>query len=233
VLFCAGPVFSQKTQRFYLSGKDKDNTVDWEFYCTGGCDSGYWTTIPVPSNWECEGFGTYNYGQDAVESCGKEEGMYRYKFHVPAEWKSKTVKIVFECSMTDTEVKINGRSAGEIHQGVFYQFDYNISDILLFGDENLLEVAVSKHSANESINETERKCDYWIFGGIFRPVYLAVKPREHIERVEIDAKADGTFRLNAFVQNIEEANQAEIRIRTLNGKTIGSPFTKRDQPGTF
>jgi hypothetical protein len=134
--------------------------------------------------------------------------------------------------MTDTEVKINGRSAGEIHQGVFYQFDYNISDILLFGDENLLEVAVSKHSANESINETERKCDYWIFGGIFRPVYLAVKPREHIERVEIDAKADGTFRLNAFVQNIEEANQAEIRIRTLNGKTIGSPFTKKIQKET-
>lgn len=48
---------AQQTIVQYLSGKDKDHTVNWEFMCTGGRDSGNWTTIPVPSNWEMQGFG--------------------------------------------------------------------------------------------------------------------------------------------------------------------------------
>ena len=57
-------------------------------------------------------------------------------------WKNKIVKIVFEGSMTDTEVKINGQSAGEIHQGAFYAFKYDITKLLKFGESNLLEVTV-------------------------------------------------------------------------------------------
>jgi hypothetical protein len=35
--------------------------------------------------------------------------MYKHVFNVPASWKNKEVNIVFEGSMTDTEVKINGK----------------------------------------------------------------------------------------------------------------------------
>lgn len=58
--------------------------------------------------------------------------------------------------MTDTEVKINGKLAGPIHQGAFYRFKYNISDKLDFGKDNLLEVTVSKMSADKSVNNAER-----------------------------------------------------------------------------
>ena len=78
--------------------------------------------------------------------------------------------------MTDAEVKINGVSAGEIHQGAFYAFKYDITKLLKYGESNLLEVTVSKHSSNQSVNEAERKADFWIFGGIFRPVWLEVLP---------------------------------------------------------
>lgn len=164
--------FSQQTQIQYLSGTGSDNTVDWEFFVTEGRKSGEWTTIPVPSNWEQFGFGTYNYGHAKDEERGKEVGLYKYEFKVPSNWKSKKVKIVFEGSMTDTEVKINGVLAGEVHQGAFYRFDYDISELVEFGESNLLEVKVAKHSKNESVNRAERYADYWIFGGIFRPVYL-------------------------------------------------------------
>src|SRR5689334_10268826 len=149
--------FSQQTEKFYLSGTGNDNTVNWQFFCTGGLNSGKWTTIPVPSCWELQGFGKYDYGfaKDSVR--GKEKGMYKYTFSVPAEWKDKTVNIVFEGSMTDTEVKINGKSAGAIHQGAFYAFRYDITRLLKFGGNNLLEVTVSKHSANESVNAAERR----------------------------------------------------------------------------
>jgi hypothetical protein len=40
-----------------ISGTDKNHTVNWEFMCTGGRNSGNWTTIPLPSNWEMQGLG--------------------------------------------------------------------------------------------------------------------------------------------------------------------------------
>ncbi len=78
--------------------------------------------------------------------------------------------------MTDTEVKINGKSAGATHQGAFYSFSYDITQLLKVGKKNLLEVTVSKHSANESVNGAERRGDYWIFGGIFEPVFYRLFP---------------------------------------------------------
>ena len=51
------------TQIQYLSGTDKDNTVPWQFYMTGGGRSNnVLTTIPVPSCWQTKGFGNYGYG---------------------------------------------------------------------------------------------------------------------------------------------------------------------------
>jgi beta-galactosidase/beta-glucuronidase len=148
----------------YLSGTGSDNTVDWEFFCTEGRLSGYWTTIPVPSCWELQGFGTYNYGHDKYENRGMEKGLYRHRFMAPADWKDKTVNLVFDGSMTDTEVKINGKSAGLIHQGAFYRFSYDITSLLRFGRENLLEVTVAKHSANEVCKRSRtqsRLLDFW------------------------------------------------------------------------
>src|SRR5690349_24990037 len=152
--------FAQTKEIKYLSGTDNIHTVTWDFFCTGGRNSGKWTTIQVPSQWEQQGFGSYNYGRD-YKTYGKnfrfadEQGLYKYNFSVPAAWKGKEVNIVFEGSMTDTEVKINGKSAGSVHQGSFYGFKYNISKLLKYGKDNLLEVTVSKSSANESVNKAE------------------------------------------------------------------------------
>ncbi|MBA4167619.1 MAG: hypothetical protein H0X41_08785, partial [Chitinophagaceae bacterium] len=111
--------FSQETLIKYLSGTDKDHTVPWDFYCTGGRNSGKWTKIGVPSNWELQGFGSYNYGHDKVKS--NEQGLYKHAFLSEA-WQGKKVFIVFEGSMTDTKVMINGKQAGPVHQGSFYRF---------------------------------------------------------------------------------------------------------------
>ena len=100
----------------FLSGTDNENTVTWDFFCTTGRNSGAWTTIEVPSHWEQQGFGEYDYGRD-YRTYGKkfrfsdETGIYRYKFTTPENWKNKEIFIVFEDSMTDTEVKINGQIA--------------------------------------------------------------------------------------------------------------------------
>ncbi|MDE6422987.1 MAG: glycoside hydrolase family 2, partial [Muribaculaceae bacterium] len=162
-------MLGQATRYMYLSGTGVDNPVKWDFFCSEGANSGKWTTINVPGHWETQGFGGYNYGHDREPY--NEKGFYRYEFEVPASWKGSDVYINFEGSMTDTDVRINGESAGPTHQGSFYPFKFNITPLLKPG-KNLLEVAVTKESANRDINLAERRADYWIFGGIFRPVYL-------------------------------------------------------------
>lgn len=226
---CVGAIpvlHAQETQLQWLSGTDKDHTVSWQFFCTEGRQSGKWTSIPVPSNWELQGFGKYNYGLDKDSLRGKEKGLYKYDFTVPDTWKNKQVNIVFEGSMTDTEVKINGQSAGPIHQGAFYRFKYNISALLHYGKQkNRLEVTVSKHSANESVNGAERKCDFWIFGGIFRPVYLEALPQQHIERVAINAGANGVFAANLYVNNATTADEISAQVYTQDGIKTGTAFS--------
>jgi len=215
---------AQETERQYLSGTGCDQTVEWQFMCTEGRNSGQQTTIPVPSNWELQGFGKYNYGQDKDTVRGREKGLYNYKFVVPAEWKNKQTEIVFEGSMTDTEVKINGKSAGPVHRGAFYRFKYDISKLLKYGTENLLEVTVAKHSSNNSVNRAERFADFWVFGGIFRPVYLESKPVQNIIRTAIDAKADGSFTADIYLKNVK-TGIVTAQITTLKGENVGSPVS--------
>lgn len=221
LFFFSVSLVAQEAEILYLSGKGPDDAIEWDFYCTDGRNSGSWTKIKVPSNWELEGFGTYNYGLDRDTTRGKETGMYKHQFTVPENWNGKSVKIVFEGSMTDTEVKINGKPAGDIHQGSFYRFSYDISDILEYGSSNLLEVTVAKHSSNESVNLAERFADYWIFGGIFRPVYLEVLPRQHISNLVIDAGADGNFQARMKLNNIIKKSILEARIYTMDGYQAG------------
>src|ERR1017187_4339941 len=192
------------TQIKFLSGTGKDDGILWDFYCTAGMQSGAWKKIAVPSCWELQGFGVYNYGtafrarnnEDVTLRPGfaSEQGKYKTYFNVPADWKDKVVRIVFEGVMTKTEVFVNGQSAGSAHEGCFYEFKYDITPLLKVGETNLLEVTVSKVADNPSINRAERQGDFWNFGGIYRPVYLEVLPSHYIDWTGIDAKANGDFK---------------------------------------
>ena len=225
---------ARDTEIRHLSGTGPENAVKWEFLCTGGRNSGTWTTIPVPSCWEQQGFGTYNYGVNHRPGRDKpnpppladEEGHYRHTFRVPAEWRDRTVRIVFDGVMTDAEVKINGQPAGPVHQGSFYRFHHDITALLDFEGDNRLEVVVRKKSANESVNRAERLGDYWIFGGIFRPVWLEARPREHIEWTGIDARADGTFTADIHLgAPAAQAGRVTAVVTDLAGREFGAPLS--------
>ena len=210
-----------QTERQYLSGRGCDDMVEWDFFCTDGRNSGKWTKIGVPSCWELQGFGTYQYGitfygKPFPEGVADEKGMYKYEFEVPEKFRGQQVNLVFEASMTDTEVKVNGRKVSSKHQGAFYRFSYNVTDFLKYGKKNLLEVTVAKESENASVNLAERRADYWNFGGIFRPVFLEVKPAINLRHIAIDAQMDGTFRANCY-SNISNDGMS-IRAQILDNK---------------
>ncbi len=221
-----------ETLRQYLSGHGCDDMVSWNFYCTKGRQSGKWTKIGVPSCWELQGFGTYQYGmrfygKPTPEGIADEEGLYRYEFLLPKEWEGRQIELVFEAVMTDARVTINGRKAGNgVHQGGFYRFSYDVTDRIYFGQhKNLLEVTVSKESANSAVNMAERRADYWNFGGIFRPVFVVSKPIKNIERVAIDAGMTGEFKAECFLSRAMDGAKVKTAIVDNQGKTIATDET--------
>jgi hypothetical protein len=213
-----------KTEQLYLSGHGPKDAVPWEFTVTGGRRAGEHTTIPVPSVWEQHGFGTYSYGYQSSPR-GDEHGQYRLKFTPPAGWKGERIRLVFEGVMTDATVKVNGVAVGPTHQGAFYRFHYDITKVVKPGVENVLEVEVAKESANPDTNAGERSADYWVFGGIFRPVWLEAAPMESIEHTAIDAEADGTLTADVEIANAQAATRVEAQVTTLNGQPVGAPFS--------
>ena len=226
------PARAQETQRIYLSGTGFGNTVTWDFYCTGGRNSGKWKKIEVPSQWELQGFGEYTYGRwykDKNRNSGlvsreknpsMEQGKYRYTFAVPASWRGQQVSLVFDGVMTDAEVMLNGKPVGARHQGAFYRFSYDVTGLLAYGRKNRLEVTVSKHSENKSVNNAERKADWWLFGGIYRPVYLEVKPAQHIDRMAVDARADGSIAAQVFLSGMTGGGRLVASLSTLSGSEV-------------
>ncbi|MCW3789287.1 glycoside hydrolase family 2 protein [Plebeiibacterium sediminum] len=212
---------AQKTEKQMLSGNYTDDGVTWDFFCTSGRNSGTWTTIRVPSCWELEGFGEYNYGYEREKS--SEKGLYKTIFSIPEDWKNKRVFIVFEGSMTDTKVKVNGKQAGAVHQGSFYRFKREITDFVSYKSDNKLEVEVSKMSSNASVNSAERSADFWVFGGIYRPVYLEAVPKDFIEYTGIDAKHDGTINMEVVLDKPVSKPTVNVELfEVASGKKVGS-----------
>lgn len=211
-------------ERIYLSGTGTDYTRTWEFYCSKGQNSGKWKSIEVPSCWELQGFGEYTYGRYYTIKGAKpsdETGIYRYRFLTPDCGKNDRIKLFFDGVMTDAEVRVNGNPAGQIHQGAFYRFSYDITSLLKTEGEKLLEVKVAKQSANKSVNAAERRADWWLYGGIYRPVWLEVVPDVSMEHFILDARADGSLRASVRMAGNAEGHVLAVSIRGLkDGKPL-------------
>jgi len=218
-----------ETHRQYLSGTGCDDMVEWDFMCTDGRNSGKWTKIGVPSCWELQGFGTYQYGmrfygKATPEGIADERGLYKTEFTLPAELQGRQIQLVFEAAFTEIHVQINGRKAGNgTYQGGFTRHTIDVSDRVFFGKKkNRLEVEVLKESTNPQVNLAERRADYWNFGGIWRPVFIIAKPAQNIQRVAVDAKGDGRFMADVFLNRALPHSSVCVDIIDANGKKVAA-----------
>ena len=229
---CVALAQSVETERQYLSGHGCDDMVQWDFLCTDGRNSGKWTKIGVPSCWELQGFGTYQYGmrfygKATPEGIADETGKYKTEFTLPQKWQGRQIQLVFEAAFTEIRVQINGRKAGNgTYQGGFTRHTIDVSDRVFFGKKkNRLEVEVLKESTIPQVNLAERRADYWNFGGIWRPVFIVSKPSQNIQRVAVDAKGDGRFMADVFLNRAVPGCSVVVDLVDANGKKIATSPT--------
>jgi hypothetical protein len=229
------------TEIKYLSGTGPTTAVPWRFRCTAGRGCGEWTTIRVPSNWELEGFGRYDYGYR--DDKRPESADYALSFTVPESWRGRAIELVFEGVMTDASVALDGAPLGT-HQGAFTPFSFDITSRVRFGADHELTVRVDEGSANASVNRAERDADYWVFGGIYRPVYLAAHPPIRIGHLALDARHDGRLSLRVEVEGpsleglevvavVREGTDGSVRgqLRGVVGGAVGEAAGERDDGG--
>lgn len=114
---------------------------------------------------------------------------YRKKMIIPMEWKDHRVLLTFEGVAHECEVFVNGTGVGEHHCG-YTAFTIDISDYLVYGEENILTVKVnSKEDIN--IPPFGYVVDYMTYGGIYRDVYLSINNLTYLEDVFLHSQISG------------------------------------------
>lgn len=103
-----------------------------------------------------------------------EGGKYFYKkeFDVPSEWMAKEIFLEFEGVYRKAKVYINGIFAYEWANG-YTGFHFSCNDFLKFGGSNVIEVVAD--------NSEQPNSRWYTGGGIYRPVWLHVKNKAHLE----------------------------------------------------
>ena len=122
--------------------------------------------------------------------------------------------------MTDAEVWVKWQAGRTNPSGSFYRFSYDATSLLKTKGENLLEVKVAKQSANKSVNAAERRADWWLYGGIYRPVWLEVVPAVSMEHFILDARADGSLRASVRTTGNAEGHVLAVSIRGLERRSF-------------
>ena len=111
---------------------------------------------------------------------------YRRTFTAPEQWKGKSVKLTFDGVAHEAVVFLNGVKIISHHSG-YTAFTADISDSLVFGEENVITV---RCDSRESLNIPPFGfvIDYMTYGGIYRDVYIDVRDKAYLKDVFITTK---------------------------------------------
>lgn len=193
-----------------------------------GLDDSGWDSIPVPANWEVEGFGRPIYlderypfstrWPDAPDDYNPV-GTYRHRFRLPETWRDGEIILHFAGAKSAMYLYLNGRFLG-YSQGSKTPAEFDITRFVRPG-ENLLAIQMFRWS-DASYLESQ---DMLRMSGIEREVYLYHRPRVHVNDFQVSAGLDstylnGTFLLTASLQNhTGDTAQRRFRVGISHGET--------------
>lgn len=163
---------------------------DWEspdFDCHG------WDDIHVPAHLQMEGYcgvphytnvaypwdGHENLTQPNIPQQNNPVAAYVKYFHVPERFLGERLFISFKGVESSLALFLNGQYIG-YSEDTFTPSDFELTDYLSDG-ENKLCVLVTKWSSGSWLEDQ----DFFRFSGIFRDVFLYIKPEIHAEDIRV------------------------------------------------
>lgn len=182
-------------------------------------DASKWASMPVPGNWEVEGFSkpTYFLPDDAV-------GLYRRWIEVPASFAGKRVLWHFDGVSCGAELWVNGKKAG-CHNGSFNSWFVDVSDLVKPGERNLLALRVSKQADETKFDSG----DFWALGGIQREPHLIALPKQYVEDMRLVTPLDATY-TNATLDALVTVRGTPGQKVTVTGRLYGGDGAELSLP---
>ena len=156
-----------------------------------------WDEIPVPANWEREGYGTPIYlnirypfrpvNPPLVPEAGNAVGSYYRTFDVPEDWSDRQVTLHFGGVSSAFYVWVNGKKVGYSEDSRL-PAEFDVTSYLQPG-ENSVAVQVLRWSDGSYLEDQ----DHWRLSGIHRAVYLEARPQVHIADFGVRTALDANY----------------------------------------
>ncbi|MFW5657678.1 MAG: glycoside hydrolase family 2 protein, partial [Bacteroidota bacterium] len=188
-----------------------------------------WDEIPVPSNWQMEGYGYPKFRNITLEFPSNPPmvpdyfnpvGSYKRTFVLPQNWDGRQVFLHFEGIKSAAYVWINGKEAG-YNEGGFEPAEFDVTPFLLPG-ENTIAVKVLRYSDGSYIENQ----DMWRLSGIYRSVYLFSAPPLHIRDYYVYTDFDNAYVDATLHVELEMINYSDENLR---GYTLQAELLDMDQ----
>lgn len=201
-----------------------------------------WATIPVPSNWEVQGFGIPIY-TNIIYPFPKNPpfvgddnpvGSYRKTFSVPDSWKDKQVILHFGSISGCAFIYVNGVKVG-ISKVSKSAAEFNITPYLKKG-HNLLAVQVFRWHDGSYLEDQ----DFWRLSGIERDVFIYALPSfsvwDFFLKPDLDEQyTNGIFNagvtLRKFKGNTIRVVDLSVELEDQNGQIVFSQTKRINEAG--
>lgn len=156
---------------------------------------------------------------------------YERKFIIPAVWKGKRVFLRVGSASHHATVWVNGVEAAT-HKGGFLPFEADISDLIEYGTENRVTVAVNNIldwttlppgeilEYNDTLHPQGYRVqdyfhDFFNYSGIHRPVRLYTTPVNHIKDITVNPGIDGRDGTLDYTV-MPENDTGKVRVRLID-----------------
>ena len=106
---------------------------------------------------------------------------YRKKITIPSEYNGKAIILKFEGIASYARLYINGQYVSE-HCGGYTPFEVDISDNVIYGEDNLLVIVCDSTEALD-FPPFGKVIDYLTYGGIYREVWMEIREKTYLKDV--------------------------------------------------
>lgn len=201
--------------------KPEDKPKD--FY-TEEYDTSDWGEMPVPGNWELNGYGTPIYtnitypfpkNPPFIDHSHNPVGSYKRSFTLPEGWKNRRVYIHFESGAAAMYVWVNGQKVG-YSQNTKSPTEFDITKYVRKGENN---IAIEAYRWSDGSYLEDQ--DFWRLSGFGRSIYMYSPDQIRIADFFAKAGLDANYKNGLLDVDIDLANKlSEAKLVHVNVNLI-------------